>query len=242
MYKRDVAVVILSFLALFLCLQHEGSFSFRKAWCVCCNRHPKKQFQPQAASPGVHTLVVALLCRYHATLHDPSKLEVLQDRLEDLPPPVVVRAQHAKRGQQAAATRTCHSSRTHASRPQKQGISYSSVFFLQADLNGDGHLEVIIATHDYQLQVGVLVCVSDQQQQQQQLQKAQHSQHLHWAALHRTARQQQASHGRLSHNLCMCTDFHTICVCSVLCSWCGQRQLGAQARGLRQCRWCAASA
>lgn len=25
----------------------------------------------------------------------------------------------------------------------------------QADLNGDGHLEVIIATHDYQLQVGV---------------------------------------------------------------------------------------
>jgi hypothetical protein len=34
MYKRDVAVVILSFLALFLCLQHEGSFSFNKAWCV----------------------------------------------------------------------------------------------------------------------------------------------------------------------------------------------------------------
>lgn len=25
------------------------------------------------------------------TLHDPSKLDVLQDRLEDLPPPVVVR-------------------------------------------------------------------------------------------------------------------------------------------------------
>lgn len=25
---------------------------------------------------------------------------------------------------------------------------------VQADLNGDGHLEVIIATHDYQLQVG----------------------------------------------------------------------------------------
>jgi hypothetical protein len=34
MYKRDVAVVILSFLALFLCLQHEGSFSFNKALCV----------------------------------------------------------------------------------------------------------------------------------------------------------------------------------------------------------------
>jgi hypothetical protein len=32
MYKRDVAVVILSFFALFLCLQHEGNFSFRKAW------------------------------------------------------------------------------------------------------------------------------------------------------------------------------------------------------------------
>lgn len=32
MYKRDVAVVIVSFLALFLCLQHEGNFSFRKAW------------------------------------------------------------------------------------------------------------------------------------------------------------------------------------------------------------------
>jgi hypothetical protein len=34
MYKRDVAVIILSFLGLLLCLQHEGSFSFRKAWCV----------------------------------------------------------------------------------------------------------------------------------------------------------------------------------------------------------------
>jgi hypothetical protein len=32
MYKRDVVVVVLSFLGLFLCLQHEGNFSFRKAW------------------------------------------------------------------------------------------------------------------------------------------------------------------------------------------------------------------
>lgn len=33
------------------------------------------------------------LChRYHVTLHDSEKLEMLQDRLEDLPPPVVVSA------------------------------------------------------------------------------------------------------------------------------------------------------
>eukprot|EP00879_Flechtneria_rotunda_P012428 GHRR01012978.1.p1 GENE.GHRR01012978.1~~GHRR01012978.1.p1 ORF type:complete len:348 (+),score=131.18 GHRR01012978.1:48-1091(+) len=80
MYKRDVAVVILSFVALLLCLQHEGNFSYRKAW-------------------------------YHLTLQESDKLEALQDKLEDLPPPIV------------------------------------------ADLNGDGHLEVIIATHDYKLQL-----------------------------------------------------------------------------------------
>jgi hypothetical protein len=41
-----------------------------------------------------------------------------------------------------------------------QGVISAPV---QADLNGDGHLEVIIATHDYQLQVGgtgtVLQCI-----------------------------------------------------------------------------------
>lgn len=31
-----------------------------------------------------------LCCRYHVTLHDSSKLDMLQDRLEDLPQPVVV--------------------------------------------------------------------------------------------------------------------------------------------------------
>lgn len=37
------------------------------------------------------------LChRYHVTLHDSEKLEMLQDRLEDLPPPVVVsRCRHS---------------------------------------------------------------------------------------------------------------------------------------------------
>ena len=33
-------------------------------------------------------------CRYHVTLHDSEKLEVLQDRLEDLPAPVVVSGAH----------------------------------------------------------------------------------------------------------------------------------------------------
>jgi hypothetical protein len=32
MYKRDVAIVLLSVIALFLSLQDEGSFEFRKAW------------------------------------------------------------------------------------------------------------------------------------------------------------------------------------------------------------------
>eukprot|EP00775_Hariotina_reticulata_P004628 gene4628-4882_t len=58
MYKRDVSVVVLSFLALFLCLQHEGNFSFRKAW-------------------------------YHVTLQESEGLEVLQDKIESLPPPLV---------------------------------------------------------------------------------------------------------------------------------------------------------
>ncbi|WIA13628.1 hypothetical protein OEZ85_007192 [Tetradesmus obliquus] len=80
MYKRDVAVVILSFFALFLCLQNEGNFSFRKAWL-------------------------------HVTLQESEQLDGLQDQLEDLPSPLV------------------------------------------ADLNGDGHLEVIVATHDYKLQL-----------------------------------------------------------------------------------------
>lgn len=32
MLKRDVAIVLLSCFALFLFVQREGSFSFRKAW------------------------------------------------------------------------------------------------------------------------------------------------------------------------------------------------------------------
>lgn len=161
MYKRDVAVLILSFLALFLCLQHEGSFSFRKAWCVLS----AATVTPTAVAAAGHltwgTLAVALLCRYHATLHDPSKLEVLQDRLEDLPLPVVVRAACEA---WAAATHmpqqpTHATAAAHMPADRRSRAPYSCVLVLQADLNGDGHLEVIIATHDYQLQVGVFVCV-----------------------------------------------------------------------------------
>lgn len=32
MYKRDVAVVLLSVIAILVSLSHEGTFSFRKAW------------------------------------------------------------------------------------------------------------------------------------------------------------------------------------------------------------------
>ena len=34
MYKRDFGILLLSVLALFLSLQHEGAYQFKKAWCV----------------------------------------------------------------------------------------------------------------------------------------------------------------------------------------------------------------
>ncbi|EIE27009.1 hypothetical protein COCSUDRAFT_83568 [Coccomyxa subellipsoidea C-169] len=74
MYKRDFAVLILSAFAIYFTIQHEGAFSYRRAWY---------------------------------TLHDQALLE----STDVLPPPVA------------------------------------------ADLNGDGRVEVITATHDAKLQV-----------------------------------------------------------------------------------------
>ena len=34
MYKRDFAAVLLSCIAILVSLQNEGTFTFRKAWCV----------------------------------------------------------------------------------------------------------------------------------------------------------------------------------------------------------------
>ena len=34
MYKRDVAVVLLACIAILVSIQHEGTFSYRKAWQV----------------------------------------------------------------------------------------------------------------------------------------------------------------------------------------------------------------
>jgi hypothetical protein len=34
MYKRDFGILLLSVLALYLSLQHEGAYQFRKAWCA----------------------------------------------------------------------------------------------------------------------------------------------------------------------------------------------------------------
>ncbi|BDA41145.1 hypothetical protein COCOBI_01-8000 [Coccomyxa sp. Obi] len=76
MYKRDFAVLLLSAFAIYFTIQHEGAFSFRRAW-------------------------------YHHLDHDQSLLE----STDVLPPPVA------------------------------------------ADLNGDGRMEVITATHDAKLQV-----------------------------------------------------------------------------------------
>lgn len=102
MYKRDVAVVILSFFALFLCLQHEGSFSFRKAWCVARRSvgFVLGGWLVPAVATNPGSLCFTCTClpyahRYHATLHESHKLDMLQDRLEDLPPPVVVRSRGA---------------------------------------------------------------------------------------------------------------------------------------------------
>ncbi|MEW5319862.1 MAG: hypothetical protein WDW38_010982 [Sanguina aurantia] len=77
MYKRDVAIVLLSFVAILVSLQHEGSFSYRKAW-------------------------------YHHLTTDGDELYVTH---HEMPAPVV------------------------------------------ADLNGDGNLELVLATPDLKLQV-----------------------------------------------------------------------------------------
>ncbi|KAF8060078.1 hypothetical protein HT031_005017 [Scenedesmus sp. PABB004] len=114
MYKRDVAVLLLSCFALFLCLQYEDNFSFRKAW-------------------------------YHVTLTESDRLDLLQDRIEDLPPPLVVRG--AARGARSRG------SSSGWRRPLPPAHRQLRARRLQADLNGDGHLEVIIATHDYKLQL-----------------------------------------------------------------------------------------
>ncbi|KAK9916603.1 hypothetical protein WJX75_004756 [Coccomyxa subellipsoidea] len=76
MYKRDFAVLLLSAFAIYFTIQHEGAFSYRRAW-------------------------------YHHLEHDQALLE----STDVLPPPVA------------------------------------------ADLNGDGRMEVITATHDAKLQV-----------------------------------------------------------------------------------------
>jgi hypothetical protein len=98
MYKRDVSVVVLSFLALFLCLQHEGNFSFRKAWCARLNLpntcQQMQQYHLQLLglkALGYVTLTVQRdRCRYHVTLQESEGLQVLQDKIESLPPPLVV--------------------------------------------------------------------------------------------------------------------------------------------------------
>lgn len=34
MYKRDVGILMLAMAGIYLSIQHEGAFNFRKAWCA----------------------------------------------------------------------------------------------------------------------------------------------------------------------------------------------------------------
>lgn len=123
MYKRDVSVVVLSFLALFLCLQHEGNFSFRKAWCACLKL--LQQLLVGRSSTNLQFLVHQMLghvtltvqrawCRYHVTLQESEGLEVLQDKIESLPPPLVVSCCLLGRVKQQVLEHTLYDKFSHA--------------------------------------------------------------------------------------------------------------------------------
>lgn len=83
MYKRDFGILLLSAVAVYVSLQQEGTFAFRKAWCA-----PRKvtliASWPSAAtlSPGA-----ALCCRYFPLRDDVGLLETAHP----LPPPIAVR-------------------------------------------------------------------------------------------------------------------------------------------------------
>jgi hypothetical protein len=107
-------------------------------------------WQRQLLSPSTCTRAPCI-ARYHATLEEPEQLELLQDRLEDLPPPIVVRALLRMGACLGLLYWRTQALRCHRSSPNVSWVS-AACTHPQADLNGDGFLEVIIATHDYKLQ------------------------------------------------------------------------------------------
>ena len=113
MYKRDFAAVLLSCIAILVSLQNEGTFTFRKAWCVegerkarCtkalsqCHQRRSGSEAPPALIGGVQYgtssslpplaawCLFPLLRRYHTASRD---VDDPLDEPHKLPLPLVVR-------------------------------------------------------------------------------------------------------------------------------------------------------
>ena len=86
MYKRDIAIVLLSCFALFLSVQREGSISFRKAWWV-------DSWMPHHAAGALGATAHnyhGCTPRYHVLSEDQRIAAI--DNVDALPRPLVVGA------------------------------------------------------------------------------------------------------------------------------------------------------
>ena len=94
MYKRDVGILMLAMAGIYLSIQHEGAFNFRKAWCAALGDLPvawllAELFWCNEQVWGRKVLGLGACCRYFHLDEDAS---ILQPH-DVLPYPVVVRVQ-----------------------------------------------------------------------------------------------------------------------------------------------------
>lgn len=171
MLARDAGILLLSVCALFLSLQHEGAYQFRKAWCARwprwgphCFAASGRRLDRRRAAAGApeprHPAPLRLpASRYHKFSEQEHGAHEIDEHAQTVPPPIVVRvpsrcwlrSRRTGSSWQLVTGAGCMAGR--AVVVQRPCASHTLLPPSQTDLNGDGKPEILTATPDGRLQL-----------------------------------------------------------------------------------------